>query len=627
MVRTLTFSRLLVLFVLVALVGLPAAAAPAVAPAAAGAASSPDLGTAADYSLIAGTTATNTGASSMPFSVGVASTFVPAGWTLATIGPPGTLQANTPSAYTAFDDAALAYTALGDPLGADCDATYGAIDLIGMTFLPGVYCFTSTAAVSGLFTLDAQNAPSAVWIFRMGTTLTIAAGGDMQIINGGCADNVWWKTGTTVGFGAAGHLKGNILAGTTFTMGDGASLDGRGFAKETVTLTNNPITAPGCASVATQAVDGTVYIDLNDDGLYTSSAIDFPLANVSVAITDSLGTPYTVLTDASGYFTQTVAAGSTVVDVDNAGLPSNVTPTTDVNNEGSDPTTVVVLAGGVATDNTGYVSTLVYTLDYAVSKTLNSINPMRNGEPISFTISITNTGTVTLTTVPLTDTYNTNYMTYVGSAINAEDQINDGTINWGDLTQSGAKGFGIDLAAGQSFSFSITFVGRADTTALAAQSPCTVFGHTCNVATVSGAKYDLDGAGGMPEQGPLPPKEAWDDVQITVSTGVDVVDATASAQAYGVSLGWRTQNETNIVGFNVVRVGVDGRQTRNRELILAQASGQAMGSAYRFIDGEALSGASYDYLLEIVHTDNDPAEMPLGQVTAFWHIFMSRVAR
>jgi len=353
MVRMLTFSRLLILIVIAALVRLPAVAAPAVAPAAAGAAISPDLGRAASFSVLAGDTAANTGTTSMPGNMGVASNNAPTGFVQdVNVGPPGTIEANTPSAYDAKIDADLAFTALGAETDPDCDTTAVAIDLIGLTFLPGVHCFTGAVTASGLFTLDGGGDPAAVWIFRMNSTLAVAAGGSVNIINGGCADNVWWKAGSTVTLGAGGNLKGNILAGTTFTMGDGASLEGRALAKTTVMFTNNPITAPFCAL----AVDGTVYIDLNNDGLYTSSAIDYPLANVSVAITDSLGAPYTVLTDASGYFTQTVAAGSTVVDVDNASLPPDVTLTTNVNNEGSDPTTVVVPVGGLITDNTGYVN-------------------------------------------------------------------------------------------------------------------------------------------------------------------------------------------------------------------------------------------------------------------------------
>lgn len=62
-----------------------------------------------------------------------------------------------------------------------------------------------------------------------------------------------------------------------------------------------------------------------------------------------------------------------------------------------------------------------------------------------------------------------------------------------------------------------------------------------------------------------------------------MADAVATGWADRVTLGWRTENETNIVGFNVIHEGVDGQETLNSELILAQASGQATGSAYQFV--------------------------------------------
>jgi hypothetical protein len=261
---------------------------------------------------------------------------------------------------------------------------------------------------------------------------------------------------------------------------------------------------------------------------------------------------------------------------------------------------------------------------YSISKVLNGVSPVRNGETISFTIRITNTGALTMTTVPLTDTYDVTYLIYVGGTPSSVDSINDGTINWNDLTSTPA-GFGVDLGPGQSFVVIASFVGKVDTTNLPAQAPCTVFGNTCNVASVAGAKYDPDGSGPLPEFGPLPPQSAWDDVQIVVPTGVDVADAVATGWVDGVTLRWRTENEANIIGFNVLRSGVDGRL--NSQLILAQASGQAGGSTYQFVDSGVVPGASYGYRLQVVRTDSEPTEMPLGQVTARWYLFMSQVAR
>lgn len=275
----------------------------------------------------------------------------------------------------------------------------------------------------------------------------------------------------------------------------------------------------------------------------------------------------------------------------------------------------------------GYDFGYVLTPPYVITKQLRTVDPVRNGEPISFTIRITNTSTVPFSTVPLTDAYDTTYLTFVGSVPATDDQINDGLLNWGDLTQFGTKGFGADLLPGQSFSVIVTFVGRADTTTLPAQSPCTEFGKTCNIAAVVGAKYDPDGAGGVPEQGPLPTKSAWDDVQIMVPTGLDVVDATAGSWVDGITLAWRTVNEAKIVGFNIYRTGPEGRQQLNSQLLPTLVGGQTSGSTYQFTDSSVSVGNSYEYTLETVYADSEAKETYLGSVMAMRYLFLSHIAR
>jgi len=447
----------------------------------------------------------------------------------------------------------------------------------------------------------------------------------------------------------------NLPAGATLTTPP----EPRTVTLSTGNMTN--LTADFGYVLGQGTIGDRVYYDINGDGGLDNDGepgINGVKVNLYQGSCPGSGSPFQTLWTSGngGYLFTNLPAGNYCVNVDETTLPANLALTTA--NE-PHPVTLATVNSNYLLADFGYraicpngtpnlvqvngaldedgdpvgpvaddACVVIANVNYAISKVLSSFSPVRNGEPISFTIRITNTGTVTLTTVPLNDTYDTDYMTYVSSTPASEDQINDGTINWADLTQSGAKGFNTDLAPGQSFSVVVTFVGREDTTSLPAQSPCTEFGHTCNVATASGVKYDPDGPGGLPEQGPLPPKSSWDDVQIVVPTGVDVVDAMTTSWVDGVTLRWRTENEANIIGFNIIRVGADSTQTTvNSELIGAQSSGQAAGNSYYFVDSGVFSGANYAYRLQVVRTDSEPTETPLGEIRARWFLYMSQVAR
>jgi len=79
------------------------------------------------------------------------------------------------------------------------------------------------------------------------------------------------------------------------------------------------------------------------------------------------------------------------------------------------------------------------------------------GDPVTYTIVITNTGNTRLVTVPLTDTYDTNYLQYAGADPQSDDNINDGVINWSDLTAPPPNGFGVDMYPGDVWTVTVTF--------------------------------------------------------------------------------------------------------------------------------------------------------------------------
>lgn len=202
------------------------------------AATAPPLGAASSFAVLGATTVSNIGASTingdLGDSPGVTITGFPPGIVT------GIIHANDATAIQAQTDATTAYNAL---VAQPCTSgPLGATDLAGQTLIPGVYCYSSTLQNSGILTLDAQNNANAVWVFKIGSTLTTLAGASVAFINGGQNSNVFWQVGSSATLAANTPLIGNILALTSITMNTGATLSGRVLALTgAVTLDTNTV--------------------------------------------------------------------------------------------------------------------------------------------------------------------------------------------------------------------------------------------------------------------------------------------------------------------------------------------------------------------------------------------------
>lgn len=243
------------------------------------AATSVSLGAAGSFSVLGGTTVTNTGATTTSGDVGVSPGSAVTGFPPGTIGPPGTLRSVGDSATAQLANTA-AFLALSAAPNASCDTTYSGVkDLVGLTLVPGVYC-ADAFTLSGTLTLDDTAAASGVWIFRSAATLITSSGvgAKVQFLNGIASPcNVWWKEVSSATIGTGTTFVGNILASTSISLLTGASLDGRALAQTgAVTLDTNTITGSSCLSAA-------VFNPLALTSAGTSSASCPPLASTVVA--------------------------------------------------------------------------------------------------------------------------------------------------------------------------------------------------------------------------------------------------------------------------------------------------------------------------------------------------------
>jgi hypothetical protein len=162
----------------------------------------------------------------------------------------------------------------------------------GLTLAPGVYKSGSTMILGSgeTLTLDAgagnANAATAVWIFQVGTDLTVTGGTSaptrVVLANGALARNVFWQVGTprsaagapiggNVTFPAATGpaanntiFKGTILAGNTVTFAGGTAVEGRVLAGADLLDGSGtpPNTQTGGAVITTAGSTGGVTVTL-----------------------------------------------------------------------------------------------------------------------------------------------------------------------------------------------------------------------------------------------------------------------------------------------------------------------------------------------------------------------------
>ncbi|MEO5895767.1 MAG: IPTL-CTERM sorting domain-containing protein [Vicinamibacterales bacterium] len=205
----------------------------------------PSLGTAQPFAVLGGSTVTNTGASVITGSLGVSPGAAVVGFPPGTVSG-GTIQAANAVSLQAQNDSITAYNALA---AQPCTADLTGQDLGGLTLTPGVYCFSSSAQLTGTLTLNAQGNPSAVFIFKTGSTLTTASSSTVSLINGGSSCNVFWQVGSSATLGTATTFAGNIMALTSISLTTGARISGRALARNgAVTLDTNVIDASACAT-------------------------------------------------------------------------------------------------------------------------------------------------------------------------------------------------------------------------------------------------------------------------------------------------------------------------------------------------------------------------------------------
>ena len=214
----------------------------------------PALGAARSFAVLGAATVTNTGASiiagDLGVSPGTAVTGFPPGQILS-----GTIHSADAAALAAQNDVTNAYNSL---VGMACTEDLTGRDLGGQTLTAGVYCFSSSAQLTGTLTLNAQGNANAVFIFKMGSTITTASAATVLLTNGGSADNVFWQVGSSATLGTGTSFAGNILAMASITVTTGVRLTGRALARSgAVTLDTNAVTAPSqSSSTVTTTVGG-----------------------------------------------------------------------------------------------------------------------------------------------------------------------------------------------------------------------------------------------------------------------------------------------------------------------------------------------------------------------------------
>jgi len=206
-----------------------------------------DLATAGPFVVLGGTTVTNTGPSVLNGDLGVSPGTELEGFELPAVVN-GAKHATDEVAAKAQLDLTNAYdVAAGQSVLPQNDLS--GTDLGERKLGPGVYRYNAAALLTGALTLDAEGDPDAEFVFQIGSQLTTESASSIVLVNGASACNVYWQVGSSADIGTTTAFQGNLMALTSISLKDGATVVGRMLARNgQVSLIDNVLSRPLCAT-------------------------------------------------------------------------------------------------------------------------------------------------------------------------------------------------------------------------------------------------------------------------------------------------------------------------------------------------------------------------------------------
>lgn len=190
------------------------------------------------FAVLAGTTITNTGKTSINGDVGLFPGTALTGQTSLSLN--GNANLANDVANVAKADLVSSYDGGDTSIPATCIPT----ELGGKTLTHGNYDSDSgTFGITGTLTLDAKGDPNAYFIFKTASTLITATDSNIKLINGANPNNIIWRVGSSATLETNSHFVGRIFALTSITVNTDATVWGQLLARNgAVTLDNNIIT-------------------------------------------------------------------------------------------------------------------------------------------------------------------------------------------------------------------------------------------------------------------------------------------------------------------------------------------------------------------------------------------------
>jgi uncharacterized repeat protein (TIGR01451 family) len=382
----------------------------------------PPMGTTQSFAVLGGASVVNTGSTVTIGDVGVSPGTVISGF------PPGLVTGGTTHqtdavALQAQNDTTAAYLNLAAQTPVTLDLT--GKDLGGQTLVKGVYSFSSSAGLTGTLTLDAGGSANAVWVFKIGSTLTTASGSSVVLINGANPCNIFWQVGSSATLGSATNFVGNIFALTSITLITGATVQGRLLARNgSVTLDTNTVNITACGGTTGTTVPPTLSTAFSPATITAggTSTLTITLSNPNTTAA-SLTTPFTdtlpsglvvsggsSTTCTGGALTATVGSSAVILTGGSIPINGSCVLTVDVAAASGGSYINSLAVGALVTSNGASAAPAVATLTVSAlsSVTLGkAFSPatIAAGGTSSLTITLSNASTTVATlNAPLTDT-------------------------------------------------------------------------------------------------------------------------------------------------------------------------------------------------------------------------------